>query len=401
MIRKLCLSSERDWLSELESVGADPGAWSRVRLRSEVMVLKAGPFPAPAANILKQCMLSAGGDAIVARGAIDCTVRETPAILIGTPKHIGLAADSLSGQPFGLSELGEQLKLALGPQQLPSSLRLKPGDLSYTNGPLVMGVLNVTPDSFSDGGLYSSPVRAIERAMEMLGQGAAVVDIGAESTRPGSSPVPPEVQIERLLPVIRGICDRAPSAILSVDTNSSTVAAAALDAGVSMVNDVTALSDPGMASLAASCGCPIVLMHMKGIPADMQDSPCYSDVAGEVYSFLEDRVAKAEAAGMTRDRILVDPGIGFGKRLEDNLDILRRLAEFKTLGRPIVVGASRKRFIENITGLPVEERLESSIGAACAAALNGANIIRCHDVMETKRALQIVDAIKSQGRPTE
>jgi dihydropteroate synthase len=362
------------------------------------MVLKAGPFPAPAANILKQCMLSAGGDAIVARGTIDCTVRETQAILIGTPKHIGLAADSLSGQPFGLSELGGQLKLALRPQDLPPELRLKPGDLSYANGPLIMGVLNVTPDSFSDGGLYSSPVRAIERAMEMLGQGAAVVDIGAESTRPGSSPVPPEVQIERLLPIIRGICDRAPSAILSVDTNSSTVAAAALDAGVSMVNDVTALSDPGMAPLAASRGCPIVLMHMKGIPADMQDSPCYSDVAGEVYSFLEDRVAKAEAAGVTRDRILVDPGIGFGKRLEDNLDLLRRLGELRSLGCRTVIGYSRKSFLGALTGERDPAARDTAGHAIAALACDTADIIRVHDVEGTFAVLTAAMALAGKVR---
>jgi dihydropteroate synthase len=397
MIRRLVLPSERDWLFELRSVGADPGAWERVRVRSEVVALKVGPFSAPAANILKQCMLSAGGDAIVSRGTVDCSSPETFAILIGTPKHFRLAADSLYGQPFGLSALGGGLVGSIGFPDLPTSLQMPGKSISWGSGPIVMGVLNVTPDSFSEGGLYSNPARAVERAMEMLGQGASIIDVGGESTRPGSSPVPARVQCERLLRGIPGICERAPGSVVSVDTSNASVAEPALDCGASIINDVTALSDPRMAALASSRGVPLILMHMKGIPADMQDAPFYDDVTGEVYSFLEQRIGMAEAAGMGRDRVLVDPGIGFGKRLEDNLDLLRRLGEFRGLGCRTVVGHSRKSFLGAVTG-EKDPAARDAAGHAVAALVCGtADIIRVHDVRGTVQVLAAARALS--GRP--
>jgi len=397
MIRRLHLPSEHDWLGELRSVAADEGAWERVRLRSEVVVLKAGPFPCPAANILKQCMLSAGGDAIVARGTIDCSAAETFAILIGTPRDYRRAAESLSGQPFGLSVLGSEIGGRMDPPALPPSVCVGNGILDFRDAPLVMGVLNVTPDSFSDGGLYAEPAAALDRALEMLAQGASVIDIGAESTRPGSRPVPPSEQAERLVPVVSGLASLAPHAAISVDTSSAGAAAAALDAGAGMINDVTALSDPEMAVLAADRGVPVILMHMKGVPATMQDSPSYHNAVGEVYSFLDGRVREAVSAGIPQERILIDPGIGFGKRLEDNLDLLRRLAEFRWLGCRTVVGYSRKSFLGTLTGETVPARRDAAGHAVAALALQGADLMRVHDVEGTVAALAAARALAQGG----
>lgn len=261
--------------------------------------------------------------------------------------------------------------------------------------PLVMGVLNVTPDSFSDGDKYSKPDVAIAHAEQMAASGAALIDIGGESTRPGAQPVPEAEQIRRILPVIRALAGRVP-ALLSVDTTRAAVAEAALDAGANLVNDISGgLDDPALLPLVARRQVPVILMHMQGTPATMQVNPTYTNVVGEIAQFLRARVAAAEAVGIDPARILVDPGIGFGKRMAHNLELLRRLRELTELGRPMVVGVSRKGFIGRITGEGLASGRRFGTAAAVAwSVANGAAIVRVHDVEPMAQVARMIEAIQ-------
>ena len=261
----------------------------------------------------------------------------------------------------------------------------------------LMGILNVTPDSFSDGGAYASPEVAVDRALRMIDEGADIIDVGPESTRPGAEPVSAGVQIRRAVPVIEGTCERDHCVTTSIDTRLAEVARAAIDAGANMVNDVSAFRDDGaLAGVVASSGVELVLMHMKGTPSDMQrgGGPVYDDVIDEIISFLEERVAHAESCGVDRARIIVDPGIGFGKRVEDNLRILRELRRLTQIGPPVLVGASRKRFIGGVLSIDVpSDRLAGSLACATMAVMNGASILRVHDLKETADVARMCKAV--------
>ena len=258
-----------------------------------------------------------------------------------------------------------------------------------------MGIVNVTPDSFYDGGKRFDGARAIAGAIEMIDSGAEILDIGGESTRPGAQPVSVDEELRRVLPVIRELRQRS-SVPISIDTYKEAVARAALDAGADIVNDVSALRfDPAMAALVARSGVPVILMHMQGVPQTMQREPRYQDVVLEVQDFLAARVRSASLAGIAREQIIIDPGIGFGKTLVHNLALLKDLHSLKSLGQPLLIGVSRKAFIGKILNSAApEERLEGSLAAAVAAAFSGANIVRVHDVRETVRALRVTDAIR-------
>jgi dihydropteroate synthase len=264
---------------------------------------------------------------------------------------------------------------------------------------LLIGILNVTPDSFSDGGAYLDVDRALARALLMATEGADLLDLGAESTRPGAQAVPPEVQIQRLLPVV--IALRADSRLdtlpLSIDTRSSAVLAACLDAGADLLNDVSAMShDAGMASVVAERGCGVVLMHAQGTPVTMQRAPRYQDVVGDIHAFFEERLAAAEQAGVARDRIILDPGFGFGKTLEHNLALLRGLEGFLDLGRPLLVGVSRKRMLGELSGeTDPARRLPETLAANLYAVRRGAALLRVHDVGPHVRALRVQAALKA------
>ena len=261
--------------------------------------------------------------------------------------------------------------------------------------PTVMGVVNVTPDSFSDGGLFLDPARAVEHGRLLAAEGAAILDVGGESTRPGAKPVSAAEELERTEPVVRALSrpDGA-GARVSIDTSKAAVARAALDAGASIVNDVTALrADPEMASLCAERGCDVVLMHMLGEPRTMQENPVYEDVVAEVRAFLAERIEFAVAAGIAAERIWVDPGIGFGKTLEHNLALLRHLAELADLGRPIVIGTSRKRFLGSLTGRDVIDRLGGTIASNALALAAGADVFRVHEVRAVREALEVAEVI--------
>ena len=254
---------------------------------------------------------------------------------------------------------------------------------------LIMGILNVTPDSFSDGGRFLSPDAAVERALAMEKEGADIIDVGGESARPGADPVPVEEELRRVLPVLERLRGKLRIPI-SIDTTKAEVAEAALRAGASIVNDISALRfDPAMAPLVAKFGAGLVLMHMLGTPKTMQQAPHYEDVVTEVRDFLAERAQYAQSQGIPREAIAVDPGIGFGKTVEHNLELLRRLPELVELGFPVLVGPSRKSFIGAILGLGVEERLEGTLAACAVAVVRGADILRVHDVKEVRRAADL------------
>ncbi len=266
----------------------------------------------------------------------------------------------------------------------------------------LMGVINVTPDSFSDGGLYLDPGAAIEHGLALEAQGAAMLDIGGESTRPGAEPVRAEVELERVLPVIEGLLERGAASQLSIDTSKASVAAHAVRAGATFVNDVTALrADPDMAALIADSGAECCLMHMLGEPRTMQLDPRYDDVVGEVKRFLEQRLAFAVRSGIAEERIMVDPGIGFGKTAAHNLELLRRLDEIVAIGRPVVVGTSRKSFLGRLTGRDVDHRLPGTIATNVLAYERGARVFRVHDVAPVYDALAVTAAtVAPQWSPT-
>ena len=254
---------------------------------------------------------------------------------------------------------------------------------------LIMGILNVTPDSFSDGGRFLSPDAAVKRALIMEKEGADIIDVGGESSRPGAEPVPVEEELRRVLPVLERLRGKLRIPI-SIDTTKAEVAEAALRAGASIVNDISALRfDPAMAPLVAKFGAGLVLMHMLGTPKTMQQAPHYEDVVTEVRDFLAERAQYAQSQGIPREAIAVDPGIGFGKTVEHNLELLRRLPELVELGFPVLVGPSRKSFIGAILGLGVEERLEGTLAACAVAVVRGADILRVHDVKEVRRAADL------------
>jgi dihydropteroate synthase len=262
---------------------------------------------------------------------------------------------------------------------------------------LLMGIVNLTPDSFSDAGRTLEPSAAAARAQQMMVEGADLIDLGAESTRPGAAPVPAGEQIRRLKPVLEALSG-AP-ACLSVDTSSAEVAEMALGLGAQVVNDVTALGDPAMAGVVKGAGAGLVIMHMMGTPATMQQDPRYDDVATEVQTWLADRLATAKAAGIESDSIVLDPGIGFGKLARHSLELIARLDRIVALGRPVLIGISRKSFLGKPLDLPVDERLEAGLAATAIAVLHGARIVRTHDVTATLRAVRAADAVRAARAP--
>ncbi|MEL7186719.1 MAG: dihydropteroate synthase [Pseudomonadota bacterium] len=278
---------------------------------------------------------------------------------------------------------------------LPKNTSLNLGSLSLES-PCVMGILNVTPDSFSDGGRFGSLDDALRQAEAMAEDGAAIIDVGGESTRPGASAVGVDAELERVIPVIEAVTS-ATGLPVSIDTSKPDVMRAAVAAGAAMINDVVALQGEGALEAAADLAVPVCLMHMQGEPRTMQNAPHYDDIAAEVTAFLGARVAACSAAGIDRERLIVDPGFGFGKTHTHNVELLANLRQLQQLGLPILAGLSRKSTLGELTGRPVEERVPASVAAAIIAHLHGASILRVHDVRETVDALRVVTAVKEQS----
>ncbi len=265
--------------------------------------------------------------------------------------------------------------------------------LNKPSNTLIMGILNVTPDSFSDGGKFDTPEQAASHASKMIEDGADIIDIGGESTRPGAEPVSIDEELNRTIPVIEAIRDQS-DCIISIDTYKSKVAESALDAGANMVNDISGLTfDEGMASLVAEKETPVVIMHIKGLPLDMQEDPHYDDLIREVKEYFTAQITKAKEAGISDAHIILDPGIGFGKRLEDNFELIRELKQICAMEYPILIGPSRKSFIGTVLNLPTTERLEGTLASITAGVMNGARIVRVHDIMAVRRTIAITEKI--------
>jgi dihydropteroate synthase len=298
-------------------------------------------------------------------------------------------APSPWGQPLGAAK----------PRPWHVGDRLLGGDDRLRRGPLLMGILNVTPDSFFDGGKHNALDSALKHAETLLADGADIIDVGGESSRPGAAPVSEAEEIARAVPAVREIVKRF-GAVVSIDTVKSAVARAALDAGALIVNDISAMTfDPLMLEVAQPFRAGVVLNHIKGTPGDMQKNPVYDDAVGEVRDFLRDRIQLLAAVGLPKDRIAVDPGIGFGKRPEDNYRLIAGLDAFDALGCPILMGMSRKSFIGKTPGLEASDRLMPSVSLAVFAALKGASILRVHDVKETREALAMLAAVRVAAPP--
>ncbi|MDD3845476.1 MAG: dihydropteroate synthase [Syntrophorhabdaceae bacterium] len=265
--------------------------------------------------------------------------------------------------------------------------------LRCNSAPVIMGILNVTPDSFSDGGRHQSLEETLDHARLMVEEGADIIDVGGESTRPYSEPVTEKEELHRVIPVIERL-QGVPGVLISVDTYKANVAREALNAGADMVNDISGLTyDDAMAGIIAEKDAYAVIMHIKGTPRNMQENPHYDDVIGEIRGFLHDRIDYAVRMGIGKEKVVIDPGIGFGKRLEDNLRILKMLRDFKDLGSPVLIGTSMKSFIGKITDMPLEERVEGTLASLAVALMNGADILRVHDVRRAKKVLKIVKAV--------
>jgi dihydropteroate synthase len=391
--RMLHIATPLDAERELSLIHVDPVGIAMMASKMLTRCVKLPGLQCRQANILKQEMLALGGDAAVARGTVACSIERTDVILIGTDKQLHALCGKLAPQPFGLPALAAELKELLAhAAQRPRFWRTGKQELSLER-PLIMGILNVTPDSFSDGNLYSDPARAIDRALEMAAEGADIIDIGGESTRPGAAPVSTEEELKRLIPVISALAGKTACPI-SVDTWKSPVAHAAMDAGAAIINDISGFTfDPQMAAVAARTGAGVVLMHTRGTPQSMQHDTVYADLIGEITHYLRQSLAIAAKAGIEQDRIAIDPGIGFAKTVAQNLEILRRLREFTSLGLPLLAGTSRKSFIGKVLNRETGQRTHGTAATVALAVLGGADILRVHDVREMRDVADMAHAI--------
>jgi dihydropteroate synthase len=394
-MRVLCLSSRDELIHEMERLGADPRGIALMFSKGLTRLIRLSSVPCKVANLLKQEMLSRGGDCAVGHGTLAHAVESTDVLIIATERQYKKLIRKLEVQDFfGLPELAEDLRKCIRHMNRKQyTLSMGGRSLDLGERTFIMGVLNVTPDSFSDGGNFIDPEKAYAQAMKMCEDGADIIDIGGESTRPGAEKVSEEEETARVVPVVERLAKNSEVRI-SVDTYKAAVAKKAIDAGAHMINDISGLKfDPDMAPLIAASGVPVALMHIKGTPGEMQKDPSYEDVMGEVVEYLEESIEIARKAGVRKEQMMVDPGIGFGKRLQDNLDILKYLPELKVLGRPILLGTSRKSFIGAILDLPVEDRLEGTAATVAMGIMNGANMVRVHDVSEMARVARMTDAV--------
>jgi dihydropteroate synthase len=397
LIRCLHITNADEAIHHIREVGGDPIGFKLMEGKTLHFNLKMEGIDPRTANVLKQEMLSLGGDVALDRRGLDCSIKQTDALLMGTQKHFEKLILKLEQYPT-LGSLGQSIKEALHNYcRTEYSLHCPKQKLILGKRTLLMGILNVTPDSFSDGGLYFDKEKAISYGLDMVAEGADIIDIGGESTRPGSKPLDPEEELRRVIPVIESLSKKVDVPI-SIDTYKAVVAQRAIEAGAQLINDISGVNfDPGLARIAAREGTPLVLMHIRGTPETMQKDVHYRSLFSEMIRSLKESIHTAESAGLDPGQIIVDPGIGFGKTVGDNLLILKHLSEFRILGKPILLGTSRKSFIGNILNTGVENRLEGTLATIAIGVLNGAHIIRCHDVPQAKKAIAVVDAVRLAG----
>ena len=397
LIRCLHITSANEAIRQMKKMGVDPTGAKLMEGKTLHFNLKIEGIEPRTANLLKQEMLSLGGDVAVDGRGLDCSARQTDALLMGTQKHFEKLIPKLEQYP-NLDSLGQSIKETLkNISKTQYSIHCRKRTLTLGKSTLLMGILNVTPDSFSDGGLFFDKDNAVSHGLMMVEEGADIIDIGGESTRPGSKPIELEEELHRVIPVIESIAKEADVPI-SIDTCKSTVAQRAFEAGAEIINDITGLHfDPDLAKVAAKGNTPLILMHIRGTPETMQKNVHYDSLFSEILQHLKDSIQRAESAGLDPGQIIIDPGIGFGKTVEDNLLIIKNLHEFRILGKPILLGTSRKSFIGKILNAEVEDRLEGTLSSMAIGVLNGAHIIRSHDVLQAKKALAVADAIRLAG----
>jgi len=387
--RVLDSTARDEVVAELYARGADAEAVQHVVARGLGRAMLVGPLLLEQAQALREQARQAGALAALTRVAGRSDPARVEVVIMGPVEALRRVAAAAKG------DAGAGMSAALEAYLAPPVrvLRCRGREIALGERTIVMGILNLTPDSFSGDGLAGNVSLAVERARQMVEDGAHVLDVGGESTRPGADPVGLEEELARVLPVIERLTAELDVPV-SIDTYKSAVAREALARGAAIVNDISGLhADEDMAKTAADAGAAVIVMHIQGTPRDMQANPRYADVIGEISDYLAEGIARAEAAGIARDQIVVDPGIGFGKKLEHNLEILRRLREFRSLGCPVLVGTSRKSMIGAILDLPPDQRVEGTAATVALAIAAGADMVRVHDVKEMARVAGVADAI--------
>ena len=390
----MLLKVNKEMLADaMESIGVHRASLPIFANKNQILPLKLLQVRTPAANIIKQEMLAAGGDAAVPTGCVLNKDKYSDVLLLGTRKHYNLLLKKLELMPyFGMDKVKAELEAVLNEEKLQTVLA--DGRVLNYDKVLIMGILNITPDSF-----YENSRTAIEevvaKAGQMLADGADILDIGGESTRPGSEAVAVEEEQARVLPVIEALRKAYPEAVLSIDTYRASTARLAIEAGADIINDISAMeADAEMIDVVCETKAPIILMHMRGTPKDMQTQCEYKNVVEEVAVYLAERAELLRERGVGADKIILDPGIGFAKNAEQNLKLMRDLYALTSFGYPVLLAASRKGTIGKVLGdLPAEERLEGTIATSCQAVYAGANMVRVHDVKENLRAVRMLEAI--------
>jgi dihydropteroate synthase len=398
-IRALDIKTEEEGLKEFKRIGASSIGSHIMAGKIFPVSLKIRGISPVAANILKQEMLARGGDVVTSRSSLTETEGKTDIIIQGPVSSIKDLTTKIKQQPFSLKVLSDELRIymnRLNENKKTKELTIGRQKFNLNRDVIIMGILNVTPDSFYDGGYYFEKEKAYKRVETLVSERADIIDVGGMSTRPGSLPVDIDDEIKRIIPVIEYI-SKNHNILISADTYRSETALRAIAAGAHMINDISGLSmDKDMADVVSKNGVSMVIMHIKGTPENMQENPEYENVIDEIYDYLEDKTKAAIESGIKPGKIIVDPGIGFGKTTEHNLKIINKVREFKMLGYPVLIGVSRKSFIGNVLDLPAEERLEGSLAASVCSVIGGVNILRVHDVKETIKAVKIVKSITSE-----
>lgn len=393
-LRILNLKSQADAALEMRKLEVDAPGIGIMAPKGILRAIKLYDIPSVTCNVLKQEMLSIGGEVAVPKWTVTLRKKYSDCILLGTEHQLKKLINKLAYQPHGLKPIAKSIAQALENYKKDSFVfKFRSGSLTLGEKTCIMGILNRTPDSFSDGGLYFSDDEALDRALEIIEEGADILDIGGESTRPGSRPVSLKEERARVIPFLKK-ARRLIKKPISIDTTKSLIAEEALSEGANIINDVSALnSDPKMARVIAKHKAGAILMHSKGTPRTMQKNPTYQSLFREMLSYLAASIEAALSAGIKEDNIAVDPGIGFGKTLEHNLEILKNLSELKVLGKPIMIGPSRKSFIDCVLDAEPEERLFGTASSVACAIQNGAHIIRAHDIKEISQVARLADAI--------
>ncbi len=393
----MIINISREYLeNEMKNIDAHPASFNIFRNKAEIIPLKIFDIPSPGANIIKQEMLSLGGDAIVHKNAVDCCIDASDIILLGTMKHYNIFMDKLKQMPyFKLDKVCDELKQYFSAKK-PNSIKSPWGRTLTFDQTRVMGIINVTPDSFYAGSRRQTVEEILTTAQDMIQSGADVLDIGGMSTRPGSDPVSEEEEQKRIITAVKAIRENYSDIMISVDTYRANVAKMALEAGADIINDVSGFGfDKDLVDVVAKSNAPYILMHIKGTPKNMQKNPTYDDLLREIMQYFIDKIQYAKTFNIDENNIILDPGLGFGKTHEDNMEIMDRMQELKSLHKPLLIAASRKSFIGKALSLESPaDRLEGTLAITALCAHQNIDMVRVHDVKENVRIIKMMEAIK-------